>query len=177
MLKTLIVLSIALTACAADKPPPRTGLQARADTGTSTDATTAKNTETPQQASNSGTVQISDEIRAACGIDRGDAFFAFDSTRLQSKDIPTLNKVVTCFSTGPLKNRGMRLVGHADPRGPSDYNMVLGQNRADAVAGYMRGKGLAKSQTETTSRGAMDANGSDESGYARDRRVDVLLSQ
>jgi peptidoglycan-associated lipoprotein len=69
----------------------------------------------------------------------------------------------------------MRLIGHADPRGPTDYNMTLGQRRADAVEGYIDRKGVQASRVATTSRGAMDATGQDEAGWARDRRVDVQL--
>jgi peptidoglycan-associated lipoprotein len=134
-----------------------------------------KATDTPQQSANSGVVQISDEIRAACGIDRGDAYFPFDSYSLQTKDVPVLNKVAGCFTNGALKGRGLRLVGHADPRGPSDYNLVLGQNRADSVAGYLRRQGVSQSQAEATSRGAMDATGTNEATWAQDRRVDVMI--
>jgi outer membrane protein OmpA-like peptidoglycan-associated protein len=84
---------------------------------------------------------------------------------------------VTCFTSGPLKGRTLKLVGHADPRGDSDYNMTLGQSRADSVAGYMRSKGMDKAKTESTSRGAMDATGSDDPSWARDRRVDLMLGQ
>jgi peptidoglycan-associated lipoprotein len=69
----------------------------------------------------------------------------------------------------------MKLVGRADPRGASDYNMTLGQSRADAVEKYLGNKGLQKGKVESTSRGAMDATGTDESGWNRDRRVDILL--
>ena len=68
-------------------------------------------------------------------------------------------------------------MGHADPRGGSDYNVTLGQSRADAVAGYITSKGLDKAKTESTSRGAMDATGTDDPSWARDRRVDVLLGK
>jgi peptidoglycan-associated lipoprotein len=68
-------------------------------------------------------------------------------------------------------------VGHADPRGGSDYNMTLGQSRADSVAMYLVKKGMDKSKAESSSRGAMDATGSDEPTWARDRRVDMMLGQ
>ena len=55
--------------------------------------------------------------------------------------------------------------------------MTLGQSRADAVAGWMTGKGMDKAKTESTTRGAMDATGSDDPSWARDRRVDVMLGQ
>jgi peptidoglycan-associated lipoprotein len=75
-----------------------------------------------------------------------------------------------------MSGQKMKLVGRADPRGENDYNVTLGQARADAVAGYLDKRGLTTSQTQTTSRGAMDATGTNESGWARDRRVDVLLA-
>jgi peptidoglycan-associated lipoprotein len=124
----------------------------------------------------SGTIAISDEVRRACGISDDDAFFAFDSATIASNDIKPLDAVARCFTTGPLAGRAMRLIGHADPRGPTDYNMVLGQRRADAVEGYIDRKGVERSRVATTSRGAMDATGQDEAGWARDRRVDVQLA-
>jgi len=69
----------------------------------------------------------------------------------------------------------MRLIGHTDPRGPSEYNMALGQRRADSVEGYVDQHGVKRTQVVTTSRGAMDATGHDEAGWTRDRRVDVAL--
>jgi peptidoglycan-associated lipoprotein len=71
----------------------------------------------------------------------------------------------------------MNLVGRADPRGTPEYNMTLGQHRADAVVKRLASKGVAKSMMESTSRGAMDAVGTDEPSWARDRRVDILLGQ
>jgi peptidoglycan-associated lipoprotein len=122
-------------------------------------------------------VRISDEIVKACGINEPDAYFAFDSANVRAEDSKVLQQVVTCFTSGPLKGRTLKLVGHADPRGDSDYNMTLGQSRADSVAGYMRSKGMDKGKTESTSRGAMDATGSDDPSWARDRRVDLMLGQ
>src|SRR5580698_1182193 len=134
----------------------------------------------PEKAPDSPTasaVRISDEIAKACGINEPDAYFAFDSSNVRPDDSKVLQQVVTCFTSGPLKGRTLKLVGHADPRGDSDYNMTLGQSRADSVAGYIRGKGLDKSKTESTSRGAMDATGTDDPSWARDRRVDMMLGQ
>ncbi len=173
------LLALALTACAETAPPPRTGLTARADNGTRSDATGSQvgMITTPQKSANQSVVQISDEILAACSIGRGDAYFATDSYTLQSNDVPVLDKVAACFTTGALKGRGVRLVGHADPRGPSEYNTILGQNRADSVSTYLRRKGVPSAQAEATSRGAMDATGTNEPTWAQDRRVDVMLGR
>jgi peptidoglycan-associated lipoprotein len=131
--------------------------------------------ETPAQAATSGAVQVSTDILKACGLPNADSYFSFDSARLEKRDIPPLNAITVCFTTGALKGRSMKLVGRADPRGASDYNMTLGQSRADAVESYLSNKGLQKGKVESTSRGAMDAIGSDDAGWTRDRRVDILL--
>jgi peptidoglycan-associated lipoprotein len=162
-----------LLACGGENPP------AKAPEAPAQPAPTANN-RLPEQAPDSPTasaVHISDEIVKKCGIKEPDAYFAFDSAHLRPDDASVLQQVVTCFTTGALQGRTLKLVGHADPRGGSDYNMTLGQSRADSVAGYLVGKGMDKAKTESTSRGAMDATGSDEPTWARDRRVDMLLGQ
>ena len=169
--------ALALAACADNKPAQapvaQTGSQAAQPTTAATVATNTNSGSDP----NSGSIRISDEIRKACGINDDEAFFSFDSSHLRAQDLSPLNKIATCFTTGPLKGRGLRLVGHADPRGPEEYNMLLGHRRADSVGEYLDVRGMAKAKTETTSRGASDATGTDETGWAKDRRVDVLLGQ
>ncbi len=53
--------------------------------------------------------------------------------------------------------------------------MSLGQRRADSVEQYLQRHGVVQSRTASTSRGALDATGTDEAGWAHDRRVDVAL--
>ena len=165
-----------LLACG-DKPP-FPGPKAPQTVTSAPPAAAAKSklpTEAPASPSTSA-VRISDEIVRLCGIKAPDAYFAFDSANLRKEEIVALDQVAACFSTGPLKGRTLRVLGHADPRGSSEYNMTLGQSRADAVAGYVGGKGLDKSKVQSSSRGSMDAEGSDEPGWAKDRRVDLLLA-
>jgi peptidoglycan-associated lipoprotein len=171
-----LVLALAafpLYACGGDTPPAKAPEAA-------TPAPTTTASRLPDKAPDSPTasaVRISDEIVKQCGIKEPDAYFAFDSANLRPQDDNVLGQVVTCFTSGPLKGRTLKLVGHADPRGGSDYNMTLGQSRADSVAGYMVKKGMDKAKTESTSRGAMDATGTDDPTWARDRRVDMMLGQ
>jgi peptidoglycan-associated lipoprotein len=164
----------ALSACGADTPPAKAP-----DTSKPAPAASASN-RLPEKAPDSPTasaVRISDEIIKACGISEPDAYFAFDSANLRPEDATVLGKIIACFKDGPLKGRSVKLVGHADPRGGSDYNMTLGQSRADSVATYLVQNGMQKDKTESTSRGAMDAIGTDEPTWARDRRVDMVLAQ
>jgi peptidoglycan-associated lipoprotein len=127
------------------------------------------------QSPTSANISISDEIRSKCGISDADAYFPFDSARLTSSDSTPLDQIVKCFTHGPLSGRTLKLVGHADPRGPSGYNLTLGESRADAVASYLGTRGMAQAKAQPTSRGALDATGTDENGWQHDRRVDVLL--
>lgn len=171
-----IALVLGLVACGGDQPQPKTSANAK----TTTPSATAPANRLPPNPPNSPTasaVRISDEIVKACGIHEPDAYFAFDSANLRAEDADVLSQVTTCFVSGPLKGRTCKLVGHADPRGQSDYNMTLGQSRADSVAEYLQKHGLDKGKTESTSRGAMDATGTDEPTWARDRRVDLMLGQ
>jgi peptidoglycan-associated lipoprotein len=126
----------------------------------------------PQQAQ----LDIAPDIRRICGITEAQALFAYDSSRVQAGDHPVLDKLAQCFTTGPLAGRKMRLVGHADPRGDEEYNMALGGRRSASVKTYLVGAGLKDEQAETTSRGEMDAVGTDEATWAKDRRVQIVLA-
>ena len=103
-------------------------------------------------------------MRRACNIPDEDAYFAFDSSKLTAFDEGPLDQVAVCFTRGPMMGRTLRLVGHADPRGTADYNMTLGQARADAVAAYLGERGVRPEHATTTSRGAMDATGKTRQG-------------
>lgn len=119
-------------------------------------------------------VQIDPRIVDACG-DIPKPQFAFDSSSVSDDARATLTAITRCFTEGALKGRVVRLVGHADPRGETMYNLALGQRRAAVVAVFLEGKGLPKRQIAVTSRGEFDAVGTEESGWANDRRVDVAL--
>ena len=123
-----------------------------------------------------GNIVISYDVRKACGINDLDAHFAFDSDHVRTEDKQVLRKLADCFSSGPLKGRQMSLVGHADPRGSEDYNLALGGRRADNVKLIIVAESMDASNIATTSRGKMDATGTDEAGWALDRSVDVALA-
>ena len=99
--------------------------------------------------------------------------------RLGERARPTtrsvLDQVATCFTTGPLKGRTLKLVGHADPRGGSDYNMTLGQSRADAVADYIigQGHGQGEDRLDVARRDGRDRHRRAELGARPSRRRDA----
>lgn len=124
-------------------------------------------------------VNVSDEILRRCNIQFGNVDrapkFDYDEAELLPEDRDVLEQVAKCLTTGPLKGRHLGLVGRADPRGEAEYNMVLGEYRADTVRDYLTHLGIAFQDIANTSRGELDAKGTDEDGWRRDRRVDIIL--
>jgi peptidoglycan-associated lipoprotein len=167
-------VALAASACSDEKKPAVAPAASAAPAASDSSASGDKNPK-PDDDATKGNLNISDEIRKACGITDSEAYFAFDSAHVRPQDQKVLKKLADCFSTGPLKGREMRLVGHADPRGSADYNLALGGKRADNVKSVIATQGMAAKKMATTSRGAMDATGTDESSWAKDRRVDVTL--
>jgi len=174
----IVFLSTVVAAgCASDPPKPAEAPSHVATAATPPAATTAKAVEKPGDDPSQSNINISDEIRKACGITDAEAFFSYDSANVRPQDKSVLKKLADCFSTGPLKGRELRLVGHADPRGEEEYNMVLGGRRADNVKSAIAAEGLSAAKIATTSRGKLDATGTDEASWAKDRRVDVVLGK
>jgi peptidoglycan-associated lipoprotein len=172
---SILALGTAL-GCGSDPPPPAKTAEAPPPPAKPAPAPIANNPK-PDDDASKGNINISDEIKAACGISDAEAFFAYDSANIRAQDKAVLEKLAVCFTTGKLKGREMRLVGHADNRGEDDYNMILGQRRADNVKGAIVTAGMTASKALTTSRGELDSTGSDESSWQKDRRVDIVLGQ
>lgn len=128
----------------------------------------------PEKSPTTSQINISDEIRKACGLSFTETYFEYDSARVDAKARSILSKLAACFTSGPLAGDAMKLVGHADPRGDEEYNLVLGDRRASNVREILVDLGMQSGQISVTSRGEMDAQGHDEETWAKDRRVDVL---
>lgn len=172
---SMVALALAAAVgCGSDPKPPPTAPTGGTE-GPSASASQAGQNQKPEDDPNKSQIRISDEIKKACGISDADAYFAFDSSNIREQDHRVLGQLATCFTSGPLAGRQMNLVGHADPRGEPEYNMVLGGKRADNVKGFLVQKGMSTDKVETTSRGELDATGTDESSWSQDRRVDVML--
>lgn len=153
------------TGCARDAAPVRTAAPP---------APATHLVATPEKSAQAGTVRIAADIQKACGISDADAHFEFDSAALEQEERPVLGQLAKCFVSGPLAGKEMRLIGHADPRGESDYNMVLGGSRADTVKTFLTIKGVPSNRMVTTSRGELEATGTNEASWADDRRVDIV---
>ena len=135
--------------------------------------------QTPAPTYSGAAVSISGELIAACSISLNDPEpapkFDFDKSALLAQDRTVLDQIASCVTTGPLKGRSLTLVGRADQRGDEEYNFVLGEHRAGTVEGYLTHLGVDQRRLVETSRGKLDATGTDEAGRQRDRRVDIVL--
>jgi len=70
----------------------------------------------------------------------------------------------------------IKIEGNADERGSREYNLALGQKRADAVKRSMQTVGVSENQIETTSNGEEKpkATGANEEAWAQNRRADII---
>ncbi len=119
-------------------------------------------------------LSIDEQILKLCPTVRPPEF-DYDSSKVKTRFRSTIGELAECMKTGGLKDRDVLLVGHADPRGEDDYNMSLGGQRASAVRGAIMSFGIEQRRIDVSSRGALDATGTDEAGWAKDRRVDIKL--
>lgn len=98
--------------------------------------------------------------------------FGFDSYALSADARGTLGAAMGCFRGGA---GAVTVEGHCDERGTTDYNLALGQKRADAVRGYLTAQGVPSSQVRVVSYGEERPvdKGHSESAWARNRRAEV----
>ncbi|HEY4180182.1 MAG TPA: OmpA family protein [Kofleriaceae bacterium] len=178
MTMTLLSVLIAAVGCSHDKKP----VAPKVTETTTTTTTVAKPSVTPDKVATDEQVSpglaISSDILAACGIKvtkSASPKFDFDKDELTTEDRGVLDQVATCLTTGPLKGKAVSLIGRADPRGTDEYNLGLGSRRSHSVSQYLGRLGVTEAQMGVTTRGSLDATGSDEATYREDRRVDIQL--
>lgn len=171
-LQLLAALMSSTIACGGSEPKA-----ANPSTASESDNTQAAASVNPKPDDNptQGNIRVAENVLKACGLADDSAYFAFDSSHVQDRDKKLLRALANCFESGPLKGRQMSLVGHADPRGSGDYNLALGGRRADSVKALVLAENMNASRVSTTSRGDMDAVGTDEPSWANDRTVDIKL--
>jgi peptidoglycan-associated lipoprotein len=99
--------------------------------------------------------------------------FDFESPELRPDARAVIERLAGCITKGSLQGAQVLLTGHCDARGEQEFNMSLGDNRAEAVRTFLVGLGVPADKVRTSSRGELDASGTDESGWQNDRRVDI----
>lgn len=105
--------------------------------------------------------------------DFGAIYYAFDQADLAGEGTRTLERLAGCLVKGSLSSRRVLLTGHCDQRGEYEYNMGLGAERAERARTALVSLGVPADRVTTSSRGKLDAVGTDEDAMAKDRRVDI----
>jgi len=102
-------------------------------------------------------------------------YFDFDSYNISAEGKATVDRNLATLKSG---SQHIRLEGHADERGTREYNLALGERRANAVAQYLEANGVSSSRIETISYGKERPAdlGHDEAAWSKNRRVEIVLN-
>ena len=167
-------LALLLAACSSEKTPPKQPT----DVATTREPTTLSTPSANAAANGETSVRLSEEILRECRFPANPEdlpLFDVDQSTLRPRGRDVLSDVANCMKDGPLQHRTITIVGRADPRGTEEHNHALGANRAEATRTYLIRLGVPESKLLVISRGEESASGTEEQGWALDRRVDLVL--
>jgi peptidoglycan-associated lipoprotein len=101
-------------------------------------------------------------------------YFDFDVSEFRGSDRDVLNFHARDLAANP--NKRLRLEGHADERGTREYNLALGERRANGILNYLIVNGAARNQIEIVSFGEERPadRATSEAAYQRNRRVEIV---
>lgn len=103
-------------------------------------------------------------------------YFDFDAAELSPESRAALDANIALLQ----KHTGVKvqIQGHADERGATEYNLALGDRRANAVKDYMAGAGVAPSRLTVISYGeeAPLSNDSNERAWSQNRRAEFVVT-
>ena len=100
-------------------------------------------------------------------------YFEFDKFNLNSKSLQTLKSAVAAMKDNPSIK--ITISGHADERGTREYNLALGQRRAESVRNYFAINGINANRIMVKSYGEERPilDGSNEASYSKNRRTEI----
>ena len=164
-----VVMALTLVACASSDTEDTAD---SSDTGPATVSNQGSTPARPQAADNDG-------LTPAQRLERDNAlqmrvfYFDFDRSDLRPEARAALVHHANFLKANPSQR--YRLEGHADERGTREYNLALGERRAQAVERYLQVQGVSSNQLETISYGEENPvdPGTTEAAYQRNRRVEI----
>ncbi len=177
-LRRLLALSLAgllLVGCASTEPEDSgPGIQPSEDAPQMDTTDDAPEPIQPRVEDGKIVIPTSDSPMASTEMLNGLFYFDFDQAIVKRAGHAELNKHAQVLA-GDRYMR-VRLEGHADERGTREYNLALGERRANAVRAYLVAQGASRSQIEVISYGEeKPANpGHNESAWAQNRRVEII---
>jgi peptidoglycan-associated lipoprotein len=168
-LTALAAASFAIAACASNPPPEPAPEPMETAVVTPPAVTPPRAPTTPTAPVPTGPVAGSKADFAVKATDR--VYFDYDKYNVDADDMRSLATQVAWLKQFPSTR--VEVQGHADERGTRDYNIALGERRAQSVKSYLISQGIAESRIQTISFGKdkpMDM-GHDEAAWARNRNA------
>ena len=107
-------------------------------------------------------------------------FFDYDSAEIKPESQDRLRRAAAWLTQSPFRSVAFRIEGNCDPRGTEEYNIGLGERRAQAAKEFLVSLGVDASRIQTVSYGEERASGSSEGSpgavpsWAHDRRDDFI---
>jgi len=100
-------------------------------------------------------------------------YFAFDSSEISAESASVLSQHASLLNSNPAAS--VLIAGHTDERGSREYNMALGERRAQSVSSYLAAQGVNPSNIRVISYGEERpaVNGTTEEAYAQNRRAEL----
>ena len=127
------------------------------------------------QAGYTGAVVVDNSNAIITGAENLQAvvYFAFDSSAITSQSASILNQHANLLSSNPAA--GVVVAGHTDERGSREYNIALGERRAQAARDYLAAQGVSVNNIRVISYGEERpaAAGTTEEAYAQNRRAEL----
>ena len=177
----LLTLSAALAcvfAAACSSTPVDTGAKAATPgaTNSASSSTTAPATRSGQAVGTPGQSGTSALASAATAPTERSVYFEFDDASLARQWLDIVERQGQYLSRNAALK--VRVEGHTDERGGTEYNLALGQRRAEAVRKALEVYGVKAAQIEAVSFGEErpKASGHDEAAWAQNRRADIAYS-
>jgi peptidoglycan-associated lipoprotein len=142
------------------------------------------NTSGNEGASSSGSPLGGDANGASGGLNTASGpysrkiiYFDFDKSEIRPEFADIVTQAARTLTANPSVK--LKLEGNTDERGTREYNIGLGERRAQAVRRALMLQGVAESQLSTVSYGAERpaVEGDDESAWSKNRRVELGYSQ
>lgn len=101
-------------------------------------------------------------------------YFELDKAELSEEAKATLRKAAQWLTQAPYRSIAFRIEGNCDPRGTEEYNIGLGERRAQAAREFLVAAGVDMQRISTVSYGEEKATGANDGGWAKDRRDDFI---
>ncbi len=104
-------------------------------------------------------------------------YFAFDSSKVEGEQVQRIQTNADFIKKNP--STSIRIEGNCDPRGTQEYNLALGERRAQAAKSALINEGVKAKQLTTVSFGEekLLLFGHDEISWAQNRRDDFVIAK